>query len=173
MTKIYKFYGILSFLLIMSAFMLTSSKAYAQNLKISGTVKDETGNTLPGVSVLLKGTNNGVTTDANGIFTLNAPSGSTLTLSYIGFQTKEVKIAGIENLNITLSANSKTLNDVVVVGYGTQTKSTVTNAITKVTAKDISASPSAHLGAGLAGRISGVTINARGGEPGAEQVEVF
>jgi TonB-linked SusC/RagA family outer membrane protein len=172
MTKIYKFYGFFSLLLFMSTVLMTT-RIYAQNSKITGTVKDETGNTLPGVSVLLKGTNSGVTTDVNGVFLLNAPMGSTLKISYIGFQTREIKITGSENLDIALSVNPRTLNDVVVVGYGTQTKSTVTNAITKVTAKEISASPAANLGAGLAGRISGVTINARGGEPGAEQVEVF
>jgi TonB-linked SusC/RagA family outer membrane protein len=174
MSKIYKFYGILGMLMTIAMLLgAGSQQAYGQNLTVTGNVKDDSGGALPGVSVLVKGTKTGTITNTDGDFSINTAAGTVLTFSFVGYETKEVKVTDAEKLNISLSANANVLNDVVVVGYSSQKKSSVTNAITKVTAKEISASPSAHLGAGLAGRIAGVTISARGGEPGAEQVEVF
>jgi TonB-linked SusC/RagA family outer membrane protein len=174
MSKIYKFYGIIGMLMMIAMLLGAGSQlAYGQNLNVTGNVKDDNGGVLPGVSVLIKGTKTGVVTNVEGNFSISAPSGAILSFSFVGYETKEVKVTGIEKLNVSLVTHTNMLNDLVVVGYATQKKSDVTNAITKVTAKDISLSPAAHLGAGLAGRIAGVTINARGGEPGAEQVEVF
>ncbi len=96
---------------------------------LTGTVKDTKGVALPGVTVLLKGTTTGTTTDASGNFTLQVPSASgTLVFSFIGYSAKEVAITGAGPINVTLEDNAKSLEEVVVVGYGTQRKTDVTGA---------------------------------------------
>ena len=93
--------------------------ALAQDLSIKGTVKDDKG-PVPGVSVKVKGTGNGVATDLKGNFTLNAPSNGTLVFSIIGYVTLEQPVNGRTTINVTLAEDNKQLNEVVVVGYGTR-----------------------------------------------------
>jgi len=141
---------------------------------IKGKIVDEKGEPLPGVIIKHKESGTATASNDKGEYKLSIPDGSgTLVFSFIGYQTQEIPVGKQNEINLSLQPESGKLNEVVVVGYGTQTKSTVSNAITKVSAEDISASPAANLGAGLAGRMAGVTINSRGGEPGAEAVEVF
>lgn len=145
-----------------------------QALKVTGQVTDEKGNPLPGVSVRIKGSTSGVATDQSGNYSLTIPDANgTLVFSFISYDTQEIKVNGNAVVNVSLKLGNNKLNEVVVVGYGTQSKSKVSGAITSVSSKDIALSPAANLGAGLAGRISGVTINNRGGEPGNESVEIF
>nr|WP_068887583.1 TonB-dependent receptor [Pedobacter panaciterrae] len=146
----------------------------ARDQVISGQVTDELGLALPGVSVLVKGTTIGVATDKNGKYSLNIPNEQgTLVFSMLNYETQEIKLSGENVINVSLKPAENKLNEVVVVGYGTQAKSNVSGAITTVSQRDVALSPSPNLATGLAGRISGVTINNRGGEPGNEGVEIF
>lgn len=138
-----------------------------QDVKITGVVTDEKGETLPGVTVSLKGSQTAVVTDVNGKFTLNIPDASgTLVFTYIGYTKQEVAINGQTTFNIKLEADSKSLNEVVVVGYGTQKKATLTGSISQVKGAELVKSPAPNLSNALAGRVAGVIVNNRSGEPG-------
>lgn len=122
---------------------------------------------LPGVSVLLKGTTIGTVTDENGMFSLNVPEGrNTLVISYIGFTTQEVEISGQNQIDIKLLTNGKSLNEVVVVGYGTQKKSDLTGSIGSVKGSELMGRPAINIEQSLAGKIAGVNVSTNSGRPG-------
>ncbi|OOQ59747.1 SusC/RagA family TonB-linked outer membrane protein [Mucilaginibacter pedocola] len=141
--------------------------AKSADQSVTGIVTDEKGLPLPGVTVAIKGTSQGVVTDVNGKFTLvvKDPNGS-LVFSFIGYITREVAINGRSTVNVQLSEDSKSLSEVVVVGYGTQKKATVTGSISQVKGADLVKSPQPNLSNSFAGRFSGVIVNNRSGEPG-------
>lgn len=116
--------------------MLMSLNVLAQDIKVQGIVKDETGEAVIGASVMQKGTTNGAVTDIDGNFSLTVPSKATLLVSYIGFTTQEIAVDGRTQLEITLKEDDQTLNEVVVVGYGTMDKKELTSAISHVGEKD-------------------------------------
>ncbi|MFZ3274451.1 MAG: SusC/RagA family TonB-linked outer membrane protein, partial [Lutibacter sp.] len=141
---------------------------YAQNYEIKGTVSDASGSPLPGVSIVVKNTTKGASSDFDGKFTLsNVQKGETLVFSFIGYTKKEVVVSNSNYLNITLNEDTQSLEEVVVVGYGTQKKSVVTGAISGVKAKDIENIPNGRIEQALQGRVSGVTIAANSGQPGS------
>ncbi|MCD8740105.1 TonB-dependent receptor [Mucilaginibacter roseus] len=141
--------------------------ANVNKFPVSGVVTDEKGAPLPGVSVTVKGTTTGVVTDVDGKYTVQANSESdVLVFSFIGYQTVERPIGGSSKVNIQLTADNKSLSEVVVVGYGTQKKATLTGSISQVKGSDLVKSPQPNLSNSLAGRFSGVVINNRSGEPG-------
>ncbi|WEA03201.1 SusC/RagA family TonB-linked outer membrane protein [Mucilaginibacter sp. SJ] len=150
------------------AFAGTINEQRLPDARITGKVTDEKGETLPGVSVSLKGTSTGVVTDIKGNFSLNVPNASsgTLVFSYIGYTSQEVILNGQTTINVQLTADSKSLNEVVVVGYGTQKKATLTGSISQVKGSELVKSPQPNLSNGIAGRFSGVIVNNRSGEPG-------
>lgn len=149
-------------------YLLGFSCVVAQDLKISGKVTDETGASLLGVSIKVKGTTNGTQTDLNGGFTLNAPSSqSILVFSYLGYITEEVAVAGRSNFNISLKPDLKLLQEVVVIGYGTQKITNVSGAISMVKASDIEKLNPVRTEDALQGRASGVTVISPG-SPGAK-----
>ncbi len=134
---------------------------------VSGTVSDETGTALPGVSVRVKGTATGTMTNAQGKYSINvAGDNAILVFSYVGYTSIELPAAGKTVLNARLSPDAKSLSELIVVGYGTQKKETVTGSISQVKGADLVKSPQPNLSNALAGRFSGVMINNRGGEPG-------
>jgi TonB-linked SusC/RagA family outer membrane protein len=136
-------------------------------IKISGKVVDQTtGETLVGVSILIKGTNTGSVTDANGKFTITAADNAILVVSYIGYNTSEVPVGGRSVLTIKLQSSSKGLNEVVVVGYGVQKKVTVTGSVTSVKGDELVKSPAVNLSNSIAGRMPGVVATNASGEPG-------
>jgi TonB-dependent starch-binding outer membrane protein SusC len=136
--------------------------------KISGQVTDESGNGIPGVSIAIKGGKGGTNTDANGKFILNIPDGKvTLSVSSVGYVSQEVSVNGRSIVNIQLASGDKTLDEVVVVGYGTQRKVDLTGAVGSVISKDITSRPYTNPDQILAGRVSGVHIANRSGDPGA------
>ncbi len=138
-----------------------------QQPTISGTVLDETGMSLPGASVVEKGTTNGTQTDFDGNFTLELTSSeAVLVVSYIGFSTKEIPISGQTTLSITLEESAAGLDEVVVVGYGTQKKVNVIGSISQVSSKDIENRPVTQASQAITGQMPGVTVIQRTGRPG-------
>ena len=139
---------------------------FAQDIKVQGVVKDETGETVIGASVMQKGTTNGAVTDIDGNFSLTVPSKATFLVSYIGFTTQEIAVDGRTQLEITLKEDDQTLNEVVVVGYGTMDKKELTSAISHVGEKDFLTVSSLDPSMMIQGKVAGVSItNTGAGDP--------
>nr|WP_167459389.1 TonB-dependent receptor [Pedobacter jejuensis] len=138
-------------------------------ITVSGKVTDSKGGPIPGVSVLIKGTKTGVVSDNNGNYSIKVPEGNEiLVFSFIGMVSQEVPVTNRTSINVILSETLQSLNDVVVVGYGTQSRSTVTSSITKVEGKNIGNQPVSTPGEALAGLAAGVQVQSdQGGKPGA------
>ncbi len=136
------------------------------DIPVSGRVTDENGAGIPGVSVLVKGTTNGTTTDVEGGYKLTAPDNSTLVFSFIGYVTEEVAVGNRSTINISLVTDIKALSEVVVVGYGTQKKETLTGSITSVKGTEIQQAPVTNVTNGLVGRLPGLVAITPSGEPG-------
>jgi len=142
--------------------------ATAQTYEIKGTVADSGGNPLPGVSIVVKNTAKGASSDFDGNFVIsNVSKGETLLFSYIGFVPKEIIISNANNLNVVLIEDTQSLDEVVVIGYGTQKKSVVTGAISSVKSDDLESLPVERVEQALQGRVSGVFIAADAGQPGS------
>ena len=142
---------------------------FAQTKTLSGKVKDATGEPLIGVSVLVKGTKTGAITDFDGNFKLNnVPSGSTILFSYIGYLTQEVKYTNQPSLNVTLQDDTKNLDEVVVIGYGTVKKKDITGSVATVNADALVQVPVATATEALTGKLAGVQITSTEGSPDAE-----
>lgn len=135
--------------------------------KIAGKITGENNEPLGGVSVLIKGTNKGTSTDNSGVFTISVDKGAVLIVSYIGYETKEIQVKGEELVNVKLTISNKILDQVVVIGYGTQKKSVVTGAISSVKAADLENQTIPRIEEALQGRTSGLTIAAASGQPGS------
>lgn len=142
---------------------------------ISGRVSDEDGKPIPGASIRVQGTNLGAITDDDGNFSLDAPEGSTLQISSLGYLTKEIKISSeMQVLNIQLQPNSSKLNQLVVVGYGKQKKSSVVAAISQVSGKDLMKTGGVPtIGQALTGKLPGVITVASTGLPGEEEPIIY
>lgn len=155
--------------LILFPFLFFFSVAlFAQKSTISGVIKDDQGFTVPGATILEKGTTNGTTSDMDGNYSLEVTQGEGLVLvfSFIGFETQEILVAGRKEINITMSASAQALDEVVVVGYGTSTKKEVTGATSKVTGENIEKLNIPRMDQALQGQVSGVNINTNSGSPG-------
>ncbi len=150
------------------AFLMSAMMAFAQVRTITGTVTDnQTNETLPGASVLVKGTTKGASADMNGKFSLSlAPTENILVVSFIGYQSTEVTVGNQTTLNIRLEPARTTLQELVVVGYGTQKKLEVTGAVAQVKGDDISKQASVNPISALQGKVAGVQIT-NSGSPGA------
>lgn len=146
----------------------TAQNIFAQTKDINGVIKDETGEPLIGVSVVLKRTNTGTATDLNGEFTLKCEIGDIITISYIGYSETKVTVNSDKKLNIVLKENTTTLDEVVVVGYGVQKKVNLTGAVAAVDGKEIAEKRNANALASLQGVIPGLTVLRSGGQPGSE-----
>lgn len=147
--------------------ILFSAYGYAQNASISGKVVDETGMPIPGATIVLKGTSTSVATDFDGKFQIDAPKNGVLLVSFIGNKTSEVAINGQSSVQVKMYSSSEDLNEVVVVGYGTQKKALVTGAISGVKASELKDLPITRVEQSLQGRVSGVTIASNAGQPGS------
>ncbi|SDX10451.1 TonB-linked outer membrane protein, SusC/RagA family [Lutibacter oricola] len=143
------------------------STMQAQTVTVKGTVTGED-QPLPGVSVLVKGTSNGTVTDFDGNYEIKAKSTDVLLFSYIGFAAREIKINGKTTLNVVLKTDVAALDEVVVIGYGTQRKKEVTGAVVKVEADELAKTATSDVGSALQGQVAGVSVVASSGEPGAE-----
>jgi len=144
-----------------------SNQAINPKAVVKGTVSDERGNTLPGATVSVKGTQVGTTTDADGKFSINMPAGSkVLVISFIGMKSHEVEVGNRTTLDITLQYNDQSLDEVVVIGYGTAKRSDVTSSITTIKAAELKDIPAAGVDQLLQGKAAGVTVTSNGGQPG-------
>ncbi|WP_253256080.1 TonB-dependent receptor plug domain-containing protein [Formosa algae] len=148
-------------------FILSTWFSFAQEISITGIVNDETGFPVPGVNVIKKGTNTGTVTDFDGAFSIDAEVGVTLSFSYIGYITQNVVIKDNTALTISLVQDLSELDEVVVVGYGTQKKSVVTGAISGIKESELEDLPITRVEQTLQGRASGITIASNSGQPGS------
>jgi TonB-linked SusC/RagA family outer membrane protein len=146
-----------------------------QQLQVSGKVTDSnTREPLIGATVVIKGTNIGVTTSADGTYTINVPEGSDiLVFSYIGYTTQEVNVSGRTTLDVALVPEVTGLEEVVVTGYGTQKKETLTGSIATVGGNEIAKSPQPNVTNSLTGKLPGLMVNERSGEPGREGLNIL
>jgi len=157
-----------NFLFPLIVLMLCSLSSVAQNkIHVTGLVKDDKGAAAQNASVTVKNTKTGVSTDINGAFAIDVPSEkSTLVISYLGFGTQEIVVGKQTSFTVAMSISTGTLSDVVVVGYGTQKKVTVTGAVAMVKGTDLVKSPAVNLSNSIAGRLPGVIAMNGSGEPG-------
>jgi TonB-linked SusC/RagA family outer membrane protein len=160
----------------LAAFFSASAnqESMQQKITITGNVIDNLGDPLPGVNVRVKGLEIGTITNVDGEFSIDVPYGDAILIfSYVGFQPQEIALKGNRRINVRLIEDSKALEEVVVVGYTTQKKATITGSIATITTKDLKQSPTANLNNALAGRMPGLMVNQfSGGEPGVDVSEV-
>ncbi|WP_370794492.1 SusC/RagA family TonB-linked outer membrane protein [Bacteroides stercorirosoris] len=141
--------------------------AFSQNVTVKGVVTDTTGEPVIGASVVQKGTSNGIITDIDGNFTLNVPSNSTIVISFVGYKTQEIPVAGKTQINVTMKEDTEMLDEVVVVGYGQMKRSDLTGSVVSVNDAAIKKSVPTSIDQVLQGRAAGVQIQANSGTPGA------
>ncbi|MCU7548868.1 TonB-dependent receptor [Chitinophagaceae bacterium LB-8] len=152
-------------LLVLASLVLFTSTVFAQQRPVSGKVS--VGDTaLSGITVQVKGTAIATQTDANGQYTINAPADATLIFSSIGYGVQEVKLGNHTTLNVQMKSTTQQMNEVIVVGYGTQRKGTVTGAISNLKAEDIVRTPATSVSAALVGKMQGITARAPDARPG-------
>lgn len=145
-----------------------ASTARQQSKHITGKVTDEKGATLPGVSIMVKGSNIGTTTDVDGKFTLpQLDKGKVLEFSYVGMTTQQVAVSEDNSLSVILKSNAVGIEEVVVVGYGTQKKVNLTGAVSSVTAEALDSRPIKSATDALQGTVSGLTVSSGTGQPGS------
>jgi TonB-linked SusC/RagA family outer membrane protein len=139
----------------------------AQQKSVSGKVTDDTGQPLPGVTVVIKGTTQGTVTNVDGEYTLpNIPEGAVLQFSFVGMRSQEIEVGNQNTLNVQMVVDAIGLEEVVAIGYGVQKKATVTGAISSVNGEELRKSPSINFSNSFAGRLPGLVVVTRSGEPG-------
>ena len=143
--------------LVVALSLITAVNVMGQTMKVTGSVTDQNGEPLIGVSVTQKGSTKGSVTDLDGKFSIDADKGSTLEFSYVGFATQDVKVNG-RTINIHMQEDQKMLDDVVVIGYGVQKKSSVTGAISQVKDEDVANRTITNAEEAFAGKTSGVQV---------------
>ena len=155
-------FRIVVILLLMATFGMT------QNVTVRGKVTEaENGESIPGVSVVLKGTTTGIPTDINGNYTLSVPSDGTLVFSYIGFKKVEVPIDGKTDINVALVAVSISLEEFVAVGYGNQRRKDLTGAVSSVSGAELRKTPITSTAQAMTGKIAGIQVTTTDGSPDA------
>ena len=157
------------FLLMLLTLMLTSMTSLAQKRTLTGSVVDNTGEAVIGASVVQKGTSNGVITDYDGNFRIDVEPGATLTVSYMGYKSQDVR-ATFPSVNVTLSPDEQLLDEVVVIGYGVQKKSVVTASIAKVSSEDLDGKTRLRAEDALKGMAAGVNVTSASGQPGSKSM---
>lgn len=146
---------------------ITAERLKNADLTITGVVTDEKGLPLPGVTILVKGTTQGTVSDSNGKYSITVKDQNAyLVFSSIGYVPQEIAVNGKSGINVQMVGDSKSLNEIVIVGYGSQKKATLTGSISQVKGAELVKSPQPNLSNALAGRFSGVIVNNRSGEPG-------
>ena len=153
--------------LIVASILVAGPLAAAAQTTVKGTVTDSKGSGLPGVSIVVKGTTRGTTSNSDGSYALALPTPeATLIFSFVGFETTERKVSGQTSLNVSLE-DQKALDEVVVVGYGTIKKSDLTGSVASVKTEDLLKTIPTSINQGLQGQVAGVQVNRSDGAPGA------
>jgi len=143
------------------------------DITITGQVVDDTGQPVPGVNVLVKGTTTGTTTDANGTYSLSVPNdATTLVFSFIGYASQEVSIDNRTSINVTLAPDVVSLSEVVVTGYGSQSKRDITGAVATIEASKLMSTPATNLGQAMQGKVAGVTVGNENSPGGGVMVRI-
>lgn len=146
----------------------TKTQQSPTDISVSGQVEDENGGGLPGVSVLVKGTQSGTTTDQSGRFEISVPNeNSVLVFSFVGYQPQEIKVGRVSKLDVTLAVDTKALEEVIVIGYGTVRKSDLTGSVSSIKMSEVQQAPISAIDQGLAGRAAGVQVTQTSGMPGS------
>jgi len=154
-------------------FHATNSYGQASGTSVSGQVKDDQGGPLPGVNILEKGTANGSTSDADGNYKINVSNANaTLVFTFIGFATQEIQLNGRAIVDVSLAADLKELTEVVVVGYGTQKKTSLIGSVSSVASKEIAVSATPSVEMAIQGRVPGVVVTNSGGPGDAPLVRI-
>lgn len=149
--------------LLLILFSAISLSVSAQTITVKGNVKDTSGEPVIGASVVEKGnTTNGTITDLDGNFSIKVDGKKTLVISYIGMKTQEVAVQGRKTINVQMVDDSKALDEVVVIGYGTVNKRDLTGSVASVSAKDLAAIPVASASEALTGKLAGVSVTTTG-----------
>lgn len=155
-------------ILLLLVALISAGSLFAQNIRVQGVITDKkTGETLIGTTVTQKGTSNGTITSITGEFTISVPQNSVLVVSYIGYLPQEIKVVDGSKLSIQLDQDNKTLDEVVVVGYGTASKRDLTGSIVKISSKDLTGKPNTNPVASLQGKVTGLSV-VNSGQPGSE-----
>lgn len=157
--------NVMKYLVVMFLLSIFPSWVMAQNVTVRGTVTDHDGPVI-GATVKVKGTSNGAVTDLDGNYTISVPKGATLQFSYVGYLTKEIKVAGNDKIDVVLAEDAEQLSEVVVVGYGQMKRSDLTGSVVSVNSKAIEKSVPTSVDQVLQGRAAGVQIQANTGTPG-------
>lgn len=151
----------------------STSAITQQAVTVKGSVKDAAGEAIIGASVVVEGTTNGLITDVDGHFSIQASVGQNLVISYIGYETQVMKIVRAnQQINIVLKESSELIDEVVVVAYGTQKKETLTGSVTSVKGDEIKKSPAPNVSTSLQGKLPGLIVNQRSGEPGRDDPSI-
>ena len=153
--------------IMMLPMLLLSFWTYAQSVRVKGTVTDESGTTVVGVNVVVKGTTNGVITDVDGKYQIDATSKATLSYSFVGYKTQEILVGSQKEINVKLLPENLQVAEVVVVGYGTQRKEAVTGSVASMKGDVIREVPSANITQALQGRVAGVDMQQTDSKPGS------
>jgi len=144
-----------------------------QQITVKGHIYDEYNNPLPGATIIDKRTNQGVTSDFNGFFSISVDAGTVLLISYIGYKDFEIEVVNETELEIILETKASELNEIVVVGYGVQEKSSLTGAVSQIKSEDIIETKTANIEGALVGRIPGLTLSVRSGQPGEDDASIL
>jgi TonB-dependent starch-binding outer membrane protein SusC len=156
--------------LLLLLLFVTTISAFAQTSKtVSGIITDDNGTPIPFVSVTVKSTGKGVSTDAKGVFSIDVPEGAVLVISSVGYELAEITVGKKNDYSISLKASGQQLNQVVVVGYGSQKKTTLTGAIASVSSKTLNELPVASIDQALQGRVAGILVT-NNGSPGSTPI---
>lgn len=148
--------------------ILCSMPVIGQEINVKGVVTSaDDGQPIPGLTVVVKGTFTGTVTDINGAYSINVPANSTLEFSFVGLKPQEIAVNNRTTINVVMAPTTEAIDEVVVVGYGTQKKSVVTGAISSIKAKDLEKVAPGRIEQALQGRVSGVTIAQNSGQPGS------
>ncbi|HTN00065.1 MAG TPA: TonB-dependent receptor [Pedobacter sp.] len=158
MKKIFTKFSVLTVLCL-----LLLNAAFAQNVTVTGNIKDDGNSPIPYATVMIKGTNKAVQTEANGNYSISVPSDGTLVFSYLGYIPQEIAVSGKTKIDVTLKSDTRSLEQVVVVGYGTQKKKDLTGSITSVNGEDVAKLPAVNPLASLQGKVAGLTVVNSGG----------
>lgn len=169
MEKVYKCLRLTSLVWV---FLFSTGAVYAQDRNVSGTVKDETGNPMPGVNVLIKGTTIGTASDGDGKYTLSVPSNATLVFTFVGYTSNEVPVGSQTVVDVQMAPDALTLSEIVVTGYGSERKADIIGSVAVVNSKELMVTPSADLTQQLQGRAPGVLVSGSGAPGEAAKIRI-